>query len=389
MEKIKPNIVNNSKDGFTEIKLSGDIGRFDAYYISEQINKCETKKIRMSINSFGGNVLDAFEIVSAMVNFMNAGGIIETINCGRADSCAGWISACGSRGYRKVMQFAGGFFHAPMFEDGTTLDMLSESDPKKALLNEYFDRLINIFVNATGRTYNAVKTIMSNNTDMDSKQLVKEGFADEVLNVDNIPKLKNELSREQIVNFYDAAQYNVITNNSNSNQINSNSNSNMKKIASLLNLNPEASESAIEGEISKALSELKDLKNTASAKEAEIVTLKAEKSALQSEVANLKDAEVIAFVESLEIKDENEKAGALRLAKVDFTAFKNLNVVKNKKGAIIDKDIEPSGDAVEAEKTDAKTFKNMSLADRSKLKNDNYSQYSKLAAAYDKLGGEI
>lgn len=380
MEKFKPNIVNNVKDGYTEIKLKGDIGGYDAIYISEQINACTTKKIRFSINSFGGNVLDAFEIVSAMVNFMNAGGIIETINCGRADSCAGWIFACGSRGHRNVMQFAGGFFHAPLYEDGTTISMLSDSDPKKAMLNEYFDKLINIFVNATGRTYNAIRAIMINNTDMDAKSLKKEGFADNILFVDNEPKIKNELTPEQIVNFYDSANYQIITK----------SNINTMGIAQMLNLNPEASQSAIEGEIAKTLTELKDLRNSVSAKDSELASLKAEKEALRNEVTNLKNAEIVAYVESLEIKDETEKAGALQLAMTNFAAFKKLNTVKSKEGAIIDKGIDPKGgENKNAELEDAKKFKEMPISDRTALRNSNYSQYIRLSSAYDKLGGQL
>ena len=168
MNKIKAKITNNRLDGFSEIKIIGDIGAYDGSYLAGQIDNLTdrgsypdaSKNLRIRINSFGGDVRSGFSIVSAMQRFMDAGGVIETVNEGCADSSAGWIAACGTRGRRRVMQFASGFLHAPEFADGRKISELLEGTPEHAVLKDHLDKLVNIFVSATDKPYTRIKELM-------------------------------------------------------------------------------------------------------------------------------------------------------------------------------------------------------------------------------------
>ena len=210
LQKIK--IVNNRLDQVPEISLVGNIGMFDAMFISEGINNLilpgtemdpqPARRLRIMINSFGGSVMQAFSIVTAMQNFINAGGEIETVNAGRADSAASWIFALGTRGQRKIMQFAGVFVHPPVLEDGTEIKDLPPGDQQRDEMENVYQKLIGIIVATTGKDAATVRRLMDNNTDMTAEQAISNGFADTLVRVNNAPRIRNNINRSTLVDIY-------------------------------------------------------------------------------------------------------------------------------------------------------------------------------------------
>ena len=395
MKKKQPNLVNSRLDNVPEIKIKGDIGRYDGTWISEQINRAynpesgkPAKKIRIIINSFGGYIDEAFEIISAMQLFMNAGGIIETVNVGVADSAAGWIASNGSRGYRKVMQFASGFFHPPILEDGTRISDLPEGDPTREAMQNTFDKLIDIFTGNTGRTKSSIVSIMEAETDMNADQLVKNGFADEKVVVDNAPKLKNTLSRVEIFNTTESLNFEINKPNA-ANHLNSN---NMKNLANLLNLNPEASTDAVSGEVKKLLNAKQKAESDLAAVNAKFDQIKAERDSLKGKLDTLENKQIEEYVDEVIKNDASKKDqrdSLVNMAKNDFETFKNIVPLKKAivNGAKIDDGINEQGQ--DAELAQAKEFMNMSHEKRTELKNSDYDKFKTLAAAYDKHFAQI
>lgn len=395
MSKKTIEIVNSSLDGIPEISLRGMIDEYSDGSIAGAIDACGGSRLRININSMGGSVNLGQEVIAAMQAYKNAGGIIETVNRGIAYSTAGWVFSAGSKGHRKMMPFASLMTHPPMFADGKTITDFQQGSEKWNILTDAMNKLIDIFAPITGRTKNAIKKFMMNSTIFDAKKAVKEGFADEVIEISNSVVLKNDLQPEEIINATEAIDYNIVNKQP---EPGINKNRNMKEVAKLLNLNPDASEDSI-------LQAVRDLQNRAKTSEADkeaadtkLEQVEAERDSIKNELSELKDAEVANYVEKYigdnkERKDKRESL--LNFAKADFEAFKLTCPVDGEVvnvGAPIDKGIKPEGPGADDEEKgieDGKKFFNMSIADRNKLKNENMGEYNRLVNAYDKYQTKI
>lgn len=416
MSKESIEIINSSLDGVPEINLRGMIDKYEDGSIAEAFDRCRDAVIRLNINSMGGSVNLGQEVIAAMQNFKNAGGIIETVNRGIAYSTAGWIFSAGSKGHRKMMPFSTLMTHPPAFADGKTLTDFQQGSEKWNILADAMNKLIDIFAPITGRTKNAIKKFMLGNTTFNAKQAVKEGFADEIIEISNSVVLKNDLQPEEIINATEAIDYTIqdkktyninipsmldekgvieaiekaINKQPEPGKINKKS---MKEVAKLLNLNPDASEESI-------LQAVRDIQNRAETAEADkkasdtkLKQVETERDSIKNELSELKDTEIINYVEKYigDSKERKEKRESLlNFAKSDFETFKSVCPLGGEgvtnKGAKIDEGIEPEGNEGDEGKKgvkDAQKFFNMSLAEREKLKIENISEYNKLVNAYD------
>lgn len=401
LQKIK--IVNNRLDQVPEISLVGNIGTFDAEYISYQINNLPrpgteidpepARLLRMNINSFGGSVMQAFSIVTAMQNFMNSGGEIETVNAGRADSAASWIFAMGTRGRRKIMQFAGIFVHPPVLEDGTEIKDLPEGDDRRKEMENVYEKLIGIVVATTGRNASSVRRLMDNNTDMDSARAIREGFADEDIKVNNAPRVRNNVNRSTLVDIYNSVEYEIIDDKKTHTKLSQNK-FRMSVLAGLLNLNAEASEDAIRQEIEKVLNQNKSLQSDLTNAKSELEKVKGERDQLKEEVGKVKDAEIVNYVDQLIKQDagkKDQRDNLINMAKTGgLEAFKTLVPLKSpggevKNGADISDGIEEdeNGKSGDQLKVNAEKFKNMTLDERLALQKKNYAEFRNMSEAYD------
>ena len=404
LERIE--VRNNRLDGIPELDLRGNISSFDAFFISDRIANLRkpgtdqpAKELRLNINSFGGSVIQAFTIVTAMQNFMNAGGEIETVNEGRADSAAAWIFAAGTRGRRRMMQFAGIFVHPPVLEDGTEIRDLPPGDPQREEMEDVFDKLVNIFVSATGKEFNRVKRLMENNTDMDANQALREGFADVRINVNNAPKIRNDVSRAKLVDIYNSIEYEITGEETLSNQNiqtpepPAKPKFRMSTLPGLLNLNPEASDEAVRQEIEKVLNTNKQLATDLANAKTEVDKVTAERDQLKTELGQLKDNEIVNYVDEVikgDATKKDERDNLINMAKHGgLDSFKKLVPVKKEvqNGAIIDDEIEETETGTgkgNQLKNDAEKFKKMSYQEKAALKASDYAEFLNLSEAYDK-----
>lgn len=367
-------LSNNRLDGIAEISLIGDIEDYNAIEVASLIRNCTSPELRLNINSFGGFVLSAYEILSAMVMYMNAGGIIHTVNNGRADSCAGWIAAAGTKGKRKVMSFASGFFHPPMYSDGTTINDLPEGSPERASLEDTFQKLRNIFTDATGIDDNVIADIMNRNTELNANDLVRYGFADGVNQVNNAPVINAGMKPNDVVNitqeFMNKTQKRV----------------NMSKIANMLGLNPDATEDSVVSEVNRIKSECDSLISEKASMLDKISDLEAKNDALSEKYSKLKDKEAVDYVDGLVKINANlsdDRDALIGMAKQNLSLFKKLNpmdAVVNPD--TIDESIVEDKRADEQVAEDARKYANMSVGQRISLKNTDHAEWDKLKNAY-------
>lgn len=382
-------IVNSSLDGVPEITLRGMIDEYEDGAIASAIDRCGSPKLRMNINSIGGNVNLGQEVIAAMQMFKDNGGIIETVNRGVAYSTAGWIFSAGSKGHRKMLPFSTLVTHPPMFADGKTLSDFQKGSEKWNILSEAMEKLIDIFVPITGCSRAKIKNFMVGNTKFDAKKAVKEGFADTIVEISNSVVLKNNLQPEEIINATESIQYEIV--NQEPAPGDNNNKQKMKEVAKLLNLNPDAAEGSILQAITDLQNRAKTLEESETALKTKLETVEAERDSIKNELSAVKDAEIINYVKKYvgddKVRKENEPK-LLNMAKSDFELFKTVCPVTevDNKGAIIDNGINPEGnegdkDAKKIE--DAKKFYNMSQPERVKLEKENPSEYRKLVNAYN------
>ena len=182
-----------------ELTLSGDFGSdINCKQIADEIRYLNTigaTKIIERINSSGGSVIPAFDIIDANIQSQ---AIIETIIIGISASTAGWIAASGTKGYRKILDYGKGMVHDPALF-GITLNEMAESKSKTALLN-IKDSIVTIFSNMTGKTKEEISLLMTNETWYDAEGWVQEGFADKVINTVKKPILTENMSIANMVN---------------------------------------------------------------------------------------------------------------------------------------------------------------------------------------------
>jgi len=386
MEKLK--FLKNSSSDIPQMRLIGEFDRYDASEICNAFKHAKDngyKRVRMIFNCYGGYINAAYTILTEMNLFMAEGGIIETLNAGRADSAAGWLFSAGTRGERKVMSYAGMTLHPPMFPNGQSLEDFDEGSEERNLIEAELDKLVNIFVQITSLAKNTIKNMMVVTTSLDAEQSVKNKFADEKIEVNNFPEVKNSITSKEFVNLVENIEIKE--------NLSLNNNSKMsKKVNELLNLMPEASDSAQEKAIKAIIADRDGLRNKLVEKDTAFGELKTEHDSLKNEIQEQKDAKAVEYVDSLIEKDkrlEDSKESLVNMAKIDLDAFKVLNPLVNKTetGADIDKDIEESDDKTEKEALEANAteFLNMSIEKRNELKNNDYAKFTKLASAYDKV----
>lgn len=381
--KKKLKILNSALDGVAEISIFGDIDTYDGNYFAELISSYSGEKLRITINSYGGNVTGAFNVISAMTMYMANGGIIETVNAGRADSCAGWIFAAGSRGYRKVLQFAAMFFHAPLFEDGTKIEDLPEGSEERNILEDCLDKIAGIFVSTTGRSEDEIKALMNSETELNADQAITEGFADEKLLVDNVPVIKNSVTSKEFCNIVNSLEYKII--NKPTGPI---KRKNMKGICKVLNLNSEASEGAVQSEIESVLNARKDAEAQNKVLTQKLAVANTAKEAAEDKLEKLEGAEVLNYVDAVIKADptkEAQRSFLTNMAKNDFEGFKAvMPVVENKAGGVdINKVINQSANGG-GDPNPEKKFEEYTPSERETMRVSNHAKYSELLTAYEK-----
>lgn len=143
------------------------------------------KNITVRINSIGGSVLDGYSIASSIYNCSVP---VTTIIDGLAASTALWCACAAPVGNRKAMDFSTGMIHA---SSGTSNDEVQN----------IIDNSINtILTNRCKLKNEDIKSMMEKETWLDSKDMLKHGFIDEVVSTNK--KVTASKNLTELVNVY-------------------------------------------------------------------------------------------------------------------------------------------------------------------------------------------
>lgn len=312
----EPIMLINKHIGMDEVEGMGIMG--DQFQMELMTLDSQGKRvIEVLICSEGGVVMDGYKIIGAMEHTVCK---VDTFCIGLAASISAVIFEMGR--YRIMDRHGILMFHPPF----------GGQDPQA--LEKIRDSLISIVSERTGRTKEEVGRIMDANTWMDAEMALKMGFCDEIRDI--APLNKGRASKitdpKAIVKEFGLV-LNKLVEQKRQLPIEFKNKKSMSKIANKLNLNPEASEEAINAEIDKILNKTNQAEDKASKLEEKMKAaeekMKADKEAydkMSEEFDKMKDA----FGEK-----EKEAEDAKNEAKKDKA--KNMVAIHVKRNAILNK----------------------------------------------------
>lgn len=148
--------------------------------LSLRPDKYKPEKITLEIGSYGGSVLDAFQMWDKVEQLKEKGYIIETVTHTYAISCGSISFITGSIGHRKIGRHARVLIHQVSSGCGGTYeDMQREVEFTKQLWEE----LKELILKNTKVTEERLQEIQEKKIDwwIDAKTAVKLGIADEII----------------------------------------------------------------------------------------------------------------------------------------------------------------------------------------------------------------
>lgn len=299
-------IKNISDTGEATILLYDTIGS----YVDESGKLCEgisgshfalemeslqntSTKILVRINSQGGNVLDGYSIISAI---LNSSVPVETHIDGLAASIAGVIAMCGNKKY--------------MSDYGTLMLHNPSGSNDQDLLDLIKNTLVTILSNNTLLSTEQVSSIMDAETFFTSTEAIKMGLVDEI----RTSNKKIKVDTTSLSNL--ALIYNKLINPIK-----------MIRVTNVLGLEETTTEDVIVNSIEKLQADMKVLSESLEAEKLAKEELQNKLEAIETEKAEAHKAEIAemvnSFVASGKIKEE-EVESMVKLASVDFESVKNM-----------------------------------------------------------------
>lgn len=280
--------IGSSIDEFGNIcnGIDGSLFASELLYLQD---KCE--KINVRINSIGGNVLEGYSIISAILNSKKP---VETYIDGLAASISGVIAMAGSK--------------VCMMDYGTLMLHNPSGGENKEVLNLVKNTLVTIFKNRTKLSEQEISDMMEKETWLDSDSAKEMGMVDEIISSGK----KIDLNKNDSL-YNMALVYNKIIKPENK----------MKNILNTLKMDENSTEEQVVETIESLNDKVNNLLN-------EVETLKAESLEKQTKLDAIdaaKEAENAAKIEEMvnSFKLEgSEKEKAIALAKVDFDSVKNM-----------------------------------------------------------------
>ena len=349
-------IKNISSEDAT-ILLYGEIGseiNGSVFANEMQYLQDECKKIKVRINSIGGNVIDGYSIMSAILNSKVS---TDTYIDGLAASIAGVIAMCGEKVY--------------MSDYGTLMMHNPSGGSDQAVLNLVKGTLVTVFEKRTSLQVDVIDRMMEVETWMNASQAMEKGMIDEIVssgkkvNISKSESLKNMvLIYNKIIN---PKKMNLITNK--------------------LGLSEDATEE-------NAVESIEALQNKNAELLAEVEAGKVAIAEMVAEKQAIEDAKNLAIAEALDAKveemvntfitsgvaKEEEKESLLKLAKVDFEGVKNmLSKVTTVKAAVKLIDLKNIAVKNGSEDRSSWTIRDWEKKDEKgllKIKNESYDTYA-------------
>jgi ATP-dependent protease ClpP protease subunit len=255
------------------------------------LDEAGVSTINVRINSVGGNVLDGYSIVSAILNCKNA--TVNTYVDGLAASIAGVIAVAGKKRY--------------MMDYGTLMVHNPSGGNDNEVLNIVKGTLTTIFKNRTSLTEDKISEMMNQETWLTSEDALSCGMIDEIVSSNKKVKIKKS---ESLANM--AIIYNKLINPKK-----------MKQVTDKLGLDESATEEVIVAKIAELETEADVAKSEKNAIESELKKAEETIATFEAEKESAQNAKIEDMVNSFNVK-EDEKENIVKLAKVDFEAVKNM-----------------------------------------------------------------
>jgi len=323
------------KDGNLCYGISGSNFAYEMQYLAD---RC--KKISVRINSIGGNVIDAYSIISSILNCKVP---VNTFIDGIAASSAGVIAVSGK--VATIMDYGCLMLHNP------------SGSEDKAVLALVKSNLVTILTNRTSKTAEEISALMDVETWLSAEEALNSGFVDKIQTSNK--KIKMPVEK----NLYNMAfVYNSLL------QTNTKP---MNKITNKLGLDEGSSEEKAVSEIEKIQSENADLKKRLADIEDEQAKKKEEAEAAELLAATNKATELIqnGVKEGKITSEVSEKYIQMAIKDFDFVenALKSMTAVKNA-AKIFDpkkvKDVDQEKTFAELQKENPKLLQKMYVENR-------------------------
>ena len=161
------------------IMLDGEVNQHSASLIVAQMLFLESedpeKAINFYINSPGGSVTAGMSIYDTM-QFIKSP--VHTIVMGQAASMGSLLASAGEKGHRFILPNARHMIHQPL---GGASGQATDVEIQARELLRWKEVLTNIYVQHTGKTFDALRADMERDNFMTAQQSVDYGLADKVL----------------------------------------------------------------------------------------------------------------------------------------------------------------------------------------------------------------
>lgn len=146
--------------------------------VKQDLSKNNQKDVIVEINSPGGYTAPAAEIYTELKNYK---GNVEVHVVGEADSAASIVAMAGDKVLMSPMAMM--MIHRAISSaDGNTDDFASS----KQALDELDQNIVNAYAVKTGKDKQDIYNLMSKTTWMNAKTAVQEGFADGIMQFDDV-----------------------------------------------------------------------------------------------------------------------------------------------------------------------------------------------------------
>lgn len=364
-EPAKAEFMNKNRT--VEILLYGDVGdenKIDGDMIARQINETneigDADLIVERINSRGGMVFNGLSVVAANLNSKIE---IHTYNDGIAASMAGIILLTGNKVF--AADYSQLMLHEPSLLS-ETIETTQDEKVKRGL-TAIRDSLSKIIQNRTGKDKDEVDKILKDETWYDARTAKRQGFVDEVISFAKKPKIKSEMSVDELLMEVTAFYNNdtkILYDNifSNLNNDDMEAIKNLKMFNAFLNINENAGEVDMFKEVQKIVAANDKLTKEVSDKATEIEKLEESKGVLKDELKGYKAQAEESRKEKIELLltgageagkiTEDAKEDYRNLAELDDKGFEYVKkaIEKIKPYQSVSKHIEPDKKKTEERK---------------------------------------
>jgi len=302
-KKISDEIIEIPIVGAIGETVNGDYVAADISFINRS-NAC--KQINLRINTEGGNVINGFKIIGAVLNSKIP---VHTYNDGIAYSMGFQIWLSAKKDNRHASFFASWMAHAARFVNEENEIVQPEAEADKTFLDVMNRSMSDYTLEATGKSKQDILKMFSKDTFFNPLEMVSNGFINKenIIKYNDMPQINAEMSIQEKINKI-AAFY------SDNHKPNNNKRMELKALALEMGLNSEASVDSFVAKHKEVVANLNEAKDTiATLQEGEEKNL----SAIKDLEVNTKDLE--AKIEDYEVKETELKAEASK-AKVGKAA---------------------------------------------------------------------